>query len=176
MTRILLTTLHTALETPAPVRKGSITVEYVVGDDPHDRRENDTVILARRVTVNIVDGAPVSPLDLEPTRDACAARWQIRTDEGRVFELITSIPDVPTVEIADLPVVDPYSYAPVAVTPSLIETIDERIALGGGGGGGGGLIITPDPINDGVLVITTTPGGASVSPDPEHDGVLVISV
>lgn len=127
MTLLNLTGLETALEQPTPIT-GQVTVEYVAGRRGYVEIDGERLILPKTITVAIVNGVPVEPLELVATRGVCAARITVSAVSGAYKRRDVAIPDQPTVDYGDLVDVDAMSFAPVDVTPTLVETIDQRVA------------------------------------------------
>lgn len=122
MTVIVLTALETVLGSPVPVKSGSVTAQYWAGSRAFKNVDGAEVTFPSTITVPIVDGAPVSPVDLQPTAGVCSVRWRI-TGAGFSVTRYTSIPVTGPVDFGDLPVVDPYLFAPVSPTPTLADYI-----------------------------------------------------
>ena len=111
MTVVNLTVDETALGGPVGAQ-GRVTVEYVAGSSRYVSVEGDRVVLPKPVTVRFTAGVLTDPLDLEPTRDVCAAVFVIRPDSGRSLRRVVEIPETGPVDFGDLVVVDPDLFAP----------------------------------------------------------------
>lgn len=124
MTVVDLSALQATLGAPTPITRGQVTVEYLVASDLLVTVDGPEVTFHPGVTVQIVDGAPVTVVDLPPTGGVSCVRWRILSYVGgNSFTRFTSIPDTGPVDFGDLPVVDPMSFGPIDPTPTLLDTI-----------------------------------------------------
>ena len=123
MTVINLTELQRLLGAPGPVKSGHVEAVYWAGDRPYTKVDGQTITFPAPVGLPIVDGAPASPIDLEPTGEDCCVRWSIRGGNYQLPVRFTSIPDAEAVDFGDLPIVDPTLFAPVELTPTLQQSI-----------------------------------------------------
>lgn len=124
MTIINITSLSTLLGGATPIDEGAHVIDYWAGDDPYIRVDGDEVIFPEQITVRVVDGEPVEPIELEPTGGECCVRWIVRS-YGRSPDLVrfVAIPNVPEIDFEQLADVDPASFVPVEQTPTLVDTI-----------------------------------------------------
>lgn len=125
MRQVLLTALETELGGPGSLAAGAATFEYWAGDRPFVAVDSETVTLPKAITVAIVDGAAVDDLQLEETTDCCV-RTVIRSEvTGSYLVRFVEIPaGTDPIPFGDLPVVDPATFAPADVTPTLQQTIE----------------------------------------------------
>lgn len=124
MTVVNLTALETLLGGPGPVGRGHASFTYWAGSRPFVNVAGAQVIFPSTIVVDIVDGAPVVDIDLPPTGGVCCVRARVaRVGSAGVVDRFVTVPDAGPVDFADLPVVDPELFAPVVVTPTLVETI-----------------------------------------------------
>lgn len=124
-----ITNLETILGAPGPISRGHVQVVYWAGTGPYVAVSGGDVIFPAPIVVEIVDGALVAVLDLVPTNDACCVRIEVWSyDTNQRIRVFRAIPASGPVDFGDLVAVDPTSFAPVVPTPTLIETIDARIA------------------------------------------------
>lgn len=128
MTQVVLQAVATSLGGHEPILHGAVTATYWAGSGPYISVVGDEVRFPAPITVAIMDGAPAAVLDMVPTEGLCCVRWDVldKVHGGR-YRVFTSIPDTTSVDFGDLPIVDPTSFAPVDVTPTLIQTIDSRV-------------------------------------------------
>ncbi|WP_194385200.1 hypothetical protein [Microbacterium luteum] len=124
MTVINLTALQRLLGAPGPVKSGHVEAMYWAGDRPYTKVDGQTITFPAPVSLPIVDGAPSSPIDLEPSGEDCCVRWTIRGGNYQLPVRFTSIPDEGPVDFDDLPIVDPTLFAPVELTPTLQQSIE----------------------------------------------------
>lgn len=130
MVVINLTALETLLEAPGPITRGEFTLDYWAGRSAVTRVDGSDVVFPSTIRVGIVDGEPVEPIDVPATGEDVCARVSVRTFRGgRPVVRYVTIPDVGPVDFGDLPLVDPDSFGPTPQPPSLIQLIDQRIAL-----------------------------------------------
>lgn len=127
MTVINITGLEQVLGAPGPVAAGVIRAQHWAGIRPYIGVAGAEVTFPKPVVVRIVDGDPEEPVDISPTVDVCCVKWTINADGFRVVRY-TTIPDDGPVDFGDLDVVDPATFAPAAVTPTLQATIDASVA------------------------------------------------
>lgn len=117
MTLIDLSALHVALGAPEPLEQGSITVDYWAGSREYVGVEGSSVLFPRQIRVDIVAGQPLEALDLAPTDASRCVKWVIRDESGgttRTLTRYTTIPPTGPIAFGDLPVVDPFTFVPVA--------------------------------------------------------------
>lgn len=130
MTVVNLVGLETLLGVSGPIDAALVQMTYWAGTGAFTGVDDEDVTFPPSMRVEIVNGDPVVELSLVPTTAECCLRWEIWTPgHQHVLLRYTSIPaSGPPVDFGDLPVVDPASFVPVSPTPTLIQTIDARIA------------------------------------------------
>lgn len=102
-------------------------VEYWAGSGPVARVDGADVVFPALITAAIVEGDP-GTLDLVPTRGVCCVKWTVQSDRSAVSVVrFTEIPETGPVVFGALQQVDPATFVPTPVTPTLIETIDAQV-------------------------------------------------
>ena len=126
MRTIDLNVSETALGGPGALAEGVAEFEYVTAAGAFSEVVGSDVTMARKITVQIVDGAPVSPILLAPTRGVCCVRATIRSHITG-DQLPTRYVEIPIgegpVAYGELVDVDPTTYTPAEATPTLMDTI-----------------------------------------------------
>jgi hypothetical protein len=112
------------------LRRAQITAQYWAGDGPYEAIDGDDIIVPARIVRTVRSGVLDAPIVAAATRDVCCVKWTaFDFGTGQTIEWFTSVPDVAgPVDIGALPVVDPFSFSPVEAVPTLVQTIDARIA------------------------------------------------
>lgn len=129
MTIVNLSAEETVLGGFSKIPLGTVTASYWSGNGPFTSVEGSDIRFPSEIRIRIIDGIPESVLDMEPTRGVCCVRWKIKDQyTGRSVTRYTIIPDQDEIDFGDLPVVDPTSFTPIHTQPSLVETIDQRVA------------------------------------------------
>ncbi|WP_298742274.1 hypothetical protein [uncultured Microbacterium sp.] len=115
-----------------PIVKGRVTVKYLTAPRvPAVTVQGADVTFSPVITVPIVDGAPGETLDVPPTDAACYAEITIESvwpapSAGRWKSGPVAIP-ADAVTLDDLIPVNPDTYQPTPLTPSLDAVIQQRI-------------------------------------------------
>lgn len=123
-----VTAVARELGTDAPVPAGVVRVQYWSAPAvPAVTVNGSQVRFSPVIEVVITDGAPITELDVPATDDSCYATITIQptspsSQMGRYLSGPVQIPEDATT-LADLIPVDPGSFQPVPVTPSLVQTI-----------------------------------------------------
>lgn len=127
MTLVDLDALETALGLPEPLLDGLVTVTYWAGRRPFVNVEGADVIFPTPIRVRIVDGEPVTPMDLDPTGTVCCVKWVVSSVTGSTVTRYTTVPDSGPVSFGDLPVVNPVTFTPITPTQTLRDLITEIV-------------------------------------------------
>lgn len=124
MTIVRLTALERMLGVAGRLTSARVSVEYWAGAGPYLAVDGPTVTFPAPITVPIVDGAPVVPLDLEPW--GCV-RWRI-TGNGYRLVRYTAIPETGPVDFGDLVDVDPATFEQVVVPESVAQMVTRLVS------------------------------------------------
>jgi len=116
-------------DTASPLRNGTVSVVPWAGVRPYVRVDGADVEFPVELTIRIRDGVLDQELEITPppSGEACVRIRIEDTDRRRTLERFVLVPASGEVDFEDLVDVDPSSFEPVDVTPSLIETIDQRV-------------------------------------------------
>lgn len=123
-----VTAVARELGADTPVPAGVVRVQYWSAPTvPAVTVDGAQVRFSPVIEVAITDGAPTVELDVPATDDSCYATITIQptspsSQMGRYRSGPVRIPEDATT-LADLIPVDPGSFQPVPVTPSLVQTI-----------------------------------------------------
>ena len=107
----------------------TFTFQYWAGGGEYTAVEGAEVVFAPKITVKTDTTAPSATVPLEETGGKCCVRITGRSGRFTMDDLYVEIPaGTDPVDVEDLPRVDPDSFAPATVTPSLLDTIQAQIA------------------------------------------------
>jgi len=106
----------------------TFTFQYWAGGGEYTAVEGDAVVFAPKLTVRTNPTNPVASVELEETEGKCCVRITGRSGRYSMDDLYVEVPAGGPVDVEDLPRVDPDSFAPATVTPSLLDTIQAQIA------------------------------------------------
>lgn len=123
-----VTAVARELGSDTPVPAGVVRVQYWSAPNvPAVTVNGSQVRFSPTLEIAITDGAPTVQVNVPATDDSCYATITIQptspsTQMGRYLSGPVRIPEDATT-LADLIPVDPGSFQPVPVTPSLVQTI-----------------------------------------------------
>ena len=127
MTQILLRTLRNVVGGVGPAN-GRIKATYWAGNRPAFTTDGGTVVGSETFETMVVNGKAIRPINLEPTNNTKCVKWEISFGSQSNIVKYTTIPNSSTpVEFEDLQEVNPETYLPVIVTPTLAETISDIV-------------------------------------------------
>ena len=129
MTVIRFDVRDLALGGDIPAAKGSVSVVYRDGRGVIPAYDVDgvKVIFGGEIKVPFEDGELAAPLDVPPTiAGELYARVTVEntTNGRRLVSRNVAIPATGPIDFGDLVIVDPQTFAPVVLTPSLQQTIE----------------------------------------------------
>lgn len=97
----------------SPIGSGEIVATPWAGSEPAIRFDGPEIIVPDALRVEIIDGIPVPPLDLEPNESSWCWRITVVVPEVRFrYTGYYGVPNLPSVDFGDLVEVDPYTYLP----------------------------------------------------------------
>lgn len=129
MTVIQFDVRDLALGGDQPATRGQVSVVYRDASGPVAAYEVDgaKVVFGREITLPFAAGILLGSLDVPPTiPDEVYARITIEniTLGRRLISRNVIIPETGPVDFGDLVIIDPQTFAPVVLTPTLQQTIE----------------------------------------------------
>lgn len=123
MTQILLRTLQEVSGGVAPAN-GRLKATFWAGNRPASVAVDGSVVSSETFETLFVNGKAIRPIILPPTDVDKCVKWEISFGTQSSIVRYTTIPDSSTpVEFGELVIVDPNTYLPADLTPTLVQTI-----------------------------------------------------